>query len=256
MKTLITTLAVCCICLYTTAFSQNTFPATGNVGIGTTTPAVLLDVANTEPEKVSVVLGRLASSTDTGSGTWLGIRKGNTNTLTAKSFSLEYWQSGNFNSAINFHRGSSVLGGFMTFTTGLAGEAMRIDPNGNVGIGTDNPTAKLAVNGDIHAKGLKVSLKGWPDYVFDSTYALMPLPQLEQYLEKEKHLPEIPDAATVEQQGLDVGEMQKLLLKKIEEMTLHLINIKKNNEAIKKENEELQLLITQFRENNKAVKHD
>jgi hypothetical protein len=240
-------LGVLCLISSLGALAQNTFPSTGKVGIGTTNPAALLDIADTEPEKLSVVLARLSSVTDTGSGTWLGIRKGLTNSPTATSFSLEYWQSGNFNTAINFHRGAGVVGGFMSFSTGNGTERMRIDPDGNIGIGTSSPGTKLAVNGDISAKRIKITTSGWPDYVFDTSYRLMPLSQLEQYIQQEKHLPEIPDAATIEKDGLDVAEMQKLLLKKVEEMTLHLIEIKNTNNAIRADNEAIRLRIEQFK---------
>jgi hypothetical protein len=245
---LIIVLVSTCFLFFSSGISaQNTFPSTGNVGIGTITPAALLDIADSEPEKLSVVLARLASTTDTGSGTWLGVRKGLTNSSVAKSFSLEYWQSGNLNTAINFHRGNSVTGGFMTFSAGNGIERMRIDPDGNVGIGTTAPGTKLAVNGDISAKRIKITTSGRPDYVFDTSYKLMPLHQLEQYVHQEKHLPEIPAAATVEKEGLDVGEMQKLLLKKVEEMTLHLIDIKNTNNSIKAENEAIRLRIEQLK---------
>jgi hypothetical protein len=249
MKSLLTTSLLSTLYLFfaPTLSAQNTFPATGNVGIGTTTPAALLDIGDTEPEKLSAVLARVSAVTDTGSGTWLGVRKGLTNSQTAKSFSIEYWQSGNLNTAINFHRGASVIGGFMTFSTGNGIERMRIDPDGNIGIGTTTPGTRLAVNGDISAKGIKITQSGWPDYVFDSSYPLMPLQQLEQYISREKHLPEIPDAATIEKKGLDVGEMQALLLKKVEEITLHLIEIKNTNNSIRAENEAMRVRIAQLK---------
>ena len=94
---------------------------------------------------------------------------------------------------------------------------------GNVGIGTTNPTHKLAVNGTIKAKEVLVETTGWPDYVFADNYALCPLSEVEAHIKKHKHLPGIPSASQVANQGVSVGDMQAKLLAKIEELTLHQI---------------------------------
>jgi GTPase involved in cell partitioning and DNA repair len=120
------------------------------------------------------------------------------------------------------------------------GGALLLNPlGGNVGIGTANPSQKLAVNGTILAKKVKVSQSAadWPDYVFDSSYSLPSLDSVSTFIQANKHLPDIPSAATVEKDGHDLGEVQKQLLKKVEELTLYVIELKKNDEAQKKENE-------------------
>ena len=99
-----------------------------------------------------------------------------------------------------------------------------------------NPRRKLSVNGTIRAKEIKVETAGWPDYVFDDNYHLTPLKELDRYIKVNKHLPEMPNAKQAEQQGINLGEMNKLLLKKIEELTLHLIE---KNKAL--ENQELRI---------------
>ena len=104
---------------------------------------------------------------------------------------------------------------------------MSIMQVGNVGIGTAMPQSKLAVNGDITAQKVKITTNGWADYVFDPGYLLRPLPELEQFINDQKHLPEIPSAAEVEKNGIDVGGNQALLLKKIEELTLYVIELNK-----------------------------
>jgi hypothetical protein len=106
---------------------------------------------------------------------------------------------------------------------------------GNVGIGTVNPQAKLAVNGDIYAKKVKVTQSGWPDYVFQTNYRLRPLSETEQYIQQYHHLPGISSATEVEKNGLDLGGNQAGLLLKIEELTLYIINLNKEVEALKKQ---------------------
>ena len=110
---------------------------------------------------------------------------------------------------------------------------------GFVSIGTSanpaptDPQLKLAVNGNIYAQKLKITQQGWADYVFEPTYKLMPLSELEEYIYKNKHLPDVPSAVEVETKGLDLGDNQTILLKKIEELTLYVIELKKEIETIK-----------------------
>jgi hypothetical protein len=104
---------------------------------------------------------------------------------------------------------------------------------GNVGIGTNTPKEKLSVNGKIRAHEVKVETANWPDYVFSPSYKLPDLKETEKFIKANNHLPDIPSAAEVEKEGVNLGEMNARLLKKIEELTLYLIELKKDNEQIK-----------------------
>ncbi|MBO9204678.1 MULTISPECIES: hypothetical protein [Niastella] len=121
---------------------------------------------------------------------------------------------------------------------------------GNIGIGTANPQAKLSVKGDILAQKVKVTLTGWSDYVFYPEYRLRPLNEVEQYIKQYHHLPEVVSAEEVEKNGVDVGDNQATLLKKIEELTLYVIEQDKKikeMEALKKEVAELKAVIREMR---------
>jgi len=107
---------------------------------------------------------------------------------------------------------------------GTSAERIRITATGNVGIGTISPDQKLTVNGTIHSSAVVVDAKiPFPDYVFQPSYKLIDLPSLEEYFHKYHHLPEIPSATQIQKDGLNLGEMNTLLLKKVEELTLYLI---------------------------------
>jgi hypothetical protein len=110
---------------------------------------------------------------------------------------------------------------------------------GNVGIGTANPQAKLSVNGDIFSKKVKVTQTGWSDYVFYPNYKLPTLKEVEEFVKRYQHLPGVPSAADVEKDGLDLGDNQATLLKKIEELTLYIIDISKKVDKLSEENEAL-----------------
>ncbi|MGJ1404173.1 hypothetical protein [Sphingobacterium siyangense] len=117
------------------------------------------------------------------------------------------------------------------------------DIGGFVGIGTSKPKEMLSVNGKIRAQEIKVETTNWPDYVFNAGYQLPSLKETAEFIEKHKHLPGVPKAAEVEQDGLSLGEMNKILMQKVEELTLHLIE--KDNE-IKKQNETIQGVLEQM----------
>lgn len=100
--------------------------------------------------------------------------------------------------------------------------------NGDIGIGTNTPDAKLAVKGSIHTEEVRVDLNvPGPDYVFEADYDLLALPALEKYIRANKHLPEIPSSEAMQRDGIFLKEMNLLLLKKIEELTLHQIELNK-----------------------------
>jgi hypothetical protein len=129
------------------------------------------------------------------------------------------------------------------FTAANAIANSTIYDNGtSVGIGTTDPGPyKLAVDGIVGVRKLKVTqATPWADYVFEPTYELRPLSQVESFIKENKHLPEVPSAKEVEKSGLDVGETTALLLKKIEELTLYMIEMKKENEEVRKENKKQQ----------------
>ncbi|WP_187290734.1 hypothetical protein [Pedobacter heparinus] len=109
----------------------------------------------------------------------------------------------------------------------VQGAGLRVT-SGDIGIGTvDTKGYKLAVNGNIRAKEVKVETANWPDYVFTKDYQLPTLQQTENHIKEKGHLPGIPSAAEVKANGIDLGEMNAKLLQKIEELTLHLIEMKK-----------------------------
>ena len=99
--------------------------------------------------------------------------------------------------------------------------SVRVD--GAVGIGVAEPEEKLAVDGRVKAKEVVVTLEGWADHVFEAGYALRPLAEVGAYVRQHGHLPGVPSEAEVLEEGVAVGAMQAVLLEKVEELTLYLL---------------------------------
>lgn len=127
-------------------------------------------------------------------------------------------------------------------------EVLRIDNNGYVGIGTSSPQAKLAVNGDIYAKEVKVTLSGWSDHVFEESYSPLPIEEVAQYVQENKHLPGIPSEKEVLKKGIELGEMQAKLLEKIEENMLYIIELNQSVKDLRQENTELKLKVRELQQ--------
>jgi hypothetical protein len=137
--------------------------------------------------------------------------------------------------------------------------ALRVSGTGNVGIGTtdygawtlNNSTYKLAVGGSMIATAVTVKLvANWPDYVFKKDYTLPSLTDVKTYIDQNQHLPEIPSAQQMEKEGVNLGEMNKLLLKKVEELTLYLIEKDKQDTEKNKLLQALQARVSELEKNN------
>lgn len=141
------------------------------------------------------------------------------------------------NSYIFANENKNSLNNFKFTTTApnetYASTKLFIGNNGNIGIGTESPDAKLAVNGDVHAKEVRIDLTGWPDYVFEEAYVLPTIEEVERHINEKGHLINIPSATEVETSGLHVSDMIKKQQEKIEELTLYIIELNKQLQEVK-----------------------
>jgi hypothetical protein len=187
----------------------------GNIGIGTNTPTNTL------------TLRRVAYGTSNDVGIDFSATNG--------EYSPVYARIALGIGTASQNQGTGYLS-FSTLNSGTLIEGMRIDPTGNIGIGTSNPGGyKLAVNGKIRAHEIKVEAAPWPDYVFAKDYSLPSLIETEKHIRENGHLLGIPSAAEVKANGIDLGDMNAKLLQKIEELTLHLIEQNKLIETYSKQ---------------------
>jgi hypothetical protein len=135
----------------------------------------------------------------------------------------------------------SGYAGIKFFTSGQLGMYLRQNGDlgipGNLSLGTtDSKGYKLAVNGNMIANSVTVKMYPWADFVFKKEYNLRSLPEVKAYIDKNHHLPEIPSELEVIKNGLDLGQMNKLLMQKVEELTLYLLEQHQQIETLKKEN--------------------
>jgi len=194
-----------------------TLAGSGNLGIGTTAPADKLQIgaAITLHDGGHKIIG-FGYSPTTGQALMTGYPAGVRWNPTSGYMAFEV-------------DGTSRTSGQGVVPT----ERMRITKDGNVGIGTINPTQKLSVNGTIRAKEVVIEATPWPDDVFAPGYALPTVDDVAAHIEAEGHLPGVPSAATVADEGIALGEMQKTLLRKVEELTLYVIELKRENAELR-----------------------
>jgi hypothetical protein len=201
-----------------------------NVGVGTTAPLANLHVIGT------TLIG----------GSNLDLTKFNANFLANTGAALIGWNrtSGNGETDFIANQGAGSNGGFAFYNHDNSNnetQLMWISGNGNVQIGIPpmQPNSyKLNVTGGVRANSITVNATG-ADFVFEPTYKLFSLPEIEKYIQQNHHLPEIPSAKEMQNDGLNVGDNQIKLLQKVEELTLYLIE---KDKEIKTQREEINLL--------------
>jgi hypothetical protein len=200
------------------------------VGIGTTgAPTTKLEIVGTTKTTglqipTGAGAGKVLTSDANGIGTWQ-----------TADFSNGWKLAGNGNTDLSSFIGTTINQPLIFKTNNL--ERVRINGdgttflNGKLSIGDAqyfNSDYALSVKGQILAERVVVLLKStWPDYTFASDYKLMPLYQVEEYINKNKHLPGVPSEQEVKEKGIELGDMNAVLLEKVEELTLHAIEHKK-----------------------------
>ena len=219
-----------------------TIDTAGHVGIGTDEPEEALHINGNI--RGNGALGALTIRTEAG-----------TTTIGAQGWSYSHFQTSMprfyFYKPIMVANGEFSSGAgqnlyLQTFNTAINGSSPTtrvtiLNSNGNVGIGTNNPSYKLDVNGTIHAKEVLVDMNEGADYVFDKSYNLMPLDELKRFINENKHLPDIPSADDMVREGVNINELQIILLRKIEELILYVLH---QEEVINQQQQQIEALLS------------
>jgi len=230
-----------------TKTGNNIVRPAGNTGIGCQEPLAMLQIGSGSN---SVGIGRLEySPEDLGYGTsYIGLN-------------TKYTGGGFLCESNNYDNGGaliySTIGGNLHFitlpsngnqnrslTTGQLAEnrRMTITGDGRIGIGIPNPPAgfQLAVAGKILTEELTVELAGdWYDFVLEPDYPLLSINELESYINIHKHLPDIPTSSQIKNEGIRVGHINGMLVKKVEELTLYIVQLNKELTSQRKEIEKM-----------------
>ncbi|EJL63059.1 hypothetical protein [Flavobacterium sp. CF136] len=202
----------------------------GNIGIGTTEPSVTTHIEKSASGIVDIL--RIKNN------------YGGTSGLHGTSILLDGYYSQS--KITSYENPQSTLGGNLQLQTynnqGVLNAGILLDRSGNVGIGSVNPDSKLTVNGTIHSTEVKVTQTVPADYVFQkyytgkselkSDYTMPTLAEVESFTKINNHLPNVPSAKEMQQNGVLLGEMSNVLLQKIEELTLYVIEQNKKIEAL------------------------
>lgn len=223
------------IAQWTTA-SPNIYNSnTGFVGIGSTnTPTSVLDVRRDQTTTTFAKIRNLSSVSGASAGYELSCNNANSYLRSVIYYngatSFYQWSLGSHANVALFDGNEFVWRNPSGTTT-----YMKITSGGGVGIGTATTGSfKLAVEGTIGTRAIKVtSTTPFPDYVFNPDYPLLSLRDVENYISRYRHLPGVPSAETVQNEGgFELGEMNRKLLEKVEELTLYIIQMNKKIEQM------------------------
>jgi hypothetical protein len=213
-----------------------------NVGIGTTSPSDPLHIVNSNPGNGASHLGKVYIGEGVGSW-WIAGGRGTDgkgyNNIATNSFFYNGWKRREWN------KEAWIMSNYVTNDNTGYYKIFHSDPQNQEAITNLKDMfvldsfGNLRINGTFISKEIRVQSNPWADYVFDKNYKLMPLTEVEKFIQENKHLPNIPSASEIASQGISVGEMQRLQMEKIEELTLHAIQQEKENNILKTQNEEL-----------------
>ncbi|MBO9204002.1 MULTISPECIES: bZIP transcription factor [Niastella] len=216
---------------------STTFHVNGNVGIGTTNPDFKLQVNgwsefgdSHDPTRYGTL--QVTRNPDQGD----------------EKFHISFIRGGNAVTGMGYAYNSNLFGIWASPYSGTYGDpSIGITPDGNVGIGTSSPYYKLDVLGDVRGFNFYAYYYGWADYVFNADYKLPALRDVKSYIQQHHHLPDVPSEEEVKKDGINLGDQQVILLKKIEELTLYVIE---QNEKL----QQLEQKVNDLQEENKKLK--
>jgi hypothetical protein len=229
---------------------------TGNVGIGTLTPSNKLTVSGNADFNGNVGIGNTVPNAPLQFGNGVANRK----IVLYQGLNNDHQFYGlgvnnlTFRYQVDTTAADHVFYAASSSTTSK--ELMRIKGNGNVTIGTATPGTgyMLTVAGKVICTELKVQLQPFPDYVFDKDYKLLTLAEVQAHINIYHRLPGMPAASEIESNGMEIGKMQGKVVEKVEEATLYILQLNKENEQLKQQLENVMQTLTALQAEVAALK--